>query len=401
MTKIIERWRLLLLVQAFSAAAPLSEGYENLGTSSGSSFSNSVVARATVEESSISNRTKIVGTATSLPRRRKSSEINPLVDAAKVKTNQLKSASVSNSEGLRRIRSEWKSVVDAGIGYHWRRGRPIIKRGQPSATPSPSHLWLGPLDESNLFIWHFTLVGLPGSPYGSGLYHGRIVLPRTYPLQPPRVSMWTESGRFLPRVDICLSASHYHPETWSPTHWTIRTLVEALRLHMVTPPFEIGGMPNVSYERRLAYAQKSVLWKVHIPLPNGSVITIDHRSMAQQGLFSDLLETDSVPSAPQVSLDVDEQIEPNSSQSDQQAEDQSVHIIAPKRRKKKSSSDRSRCPITVTGTSGAHRFTPNTATAYTRSLEPLVLKVVATALRLAPILVCLILWRQFISWLLP
>lgn len=34
-------------------------------------------------------------------------------------------------------------------------------------------------------------------------------------------------------MDICLSASAFHQETWQPA-WTVRTLVSALRAHMAT-----------------------------------------------------------------------------------------------------------------------------------------------------------------------
>lgn len=92
-----------------------------------------------------------------------------------------------------------------------------------------------------------------------GIYHGRVLLPKNYPMVPPRVQLLTPSGRFIPYHDICLSASNYHPETWTP-QWTVLSLVEALRLHMLTQANEIGGM-NSSKDVRRRYAVQSRHWK--------------------------------------------------------------------------------------------------------------------------------------------
>mmetsp|Transcript_13090 Transcript_13090/g.27519 ORF Transcript_13090/g.27519 Transcript_13090/m.27519 type:complete len:102 (-) Transcript_13090:1128-1433(-) len=69
--------------------------------------------------------------------------------------------------------------------------------------------------------------------------------------------MLTPSGRFIPGEDICLSASSYHPETWTP-QWTILSLVDALRIHMLTMANEIGGvMASDGKRRQLATESRS------------------------------------------------------------------------------------------------------------------------------------------------
>ncbi len=49
--------------------------------------------------------------------------------------------------------------------------------------PSPRYS-AAPLDE-NVFEWHFTIRGPPGSDFEGGVYHGRILLPPEYPMKPP------------------------------------------------------------------------------------------------------------------------------------------------------------------------------------------------------------------------
>jgi ubiquitin-protein ligase len=184
--------------------------------------------------------------------------------------------SSSQRQGILRIQREWRDAIKNGMAFDWMQGTP---RGKTAAA---SHIWLGPLG-SSLLIWHFSITGVPGSVFANGIYHGRIVLPPDYPSTPPRVMMLTPSGRFLPGVDICLSASHYHPETWQPNAWNLRTLVESLRLHMCTTAKEIGGL-NDSYEKRLEYAQASREW-TYVMEHKQQRIIIDHGRMIEKGYF--------------------------------------------------------------------------------------------------------------------
>lgn len=106
-----------------------------------------------------------------------------------------------------RIQREWKDAVKAGVAFDWQKGEPVrSKRSKKSATTilqgingndsdsnngnitsttsaSSSHVWIGPLDnQAGLFLWHFTVTGLPGSVFETGVYHGRVILP---PIIPP------------------------------------------------------------------------------------------------------------------------------------------------------------------------------------------------------------------------
>ncbi|PNS19281.1 Ubiquitin-conjugating enzyme E2 J1 [Sphaceloma murrayae] len=136
----------------------------------------------------------------------------------------------------------------------------ILKESQElTLHPSPDFS-AGPL-ESNLFEWHFTLRGPPSpSPFASGLYHGRIVLPPSYPLRPPSFRFLTPSGRFEVNREICLSISGFHEETWQPA-WGIRTALLAIRGFMDSEAGgAVGGMDaDEGVKRRLAGESKG--WK--------------------------------------------------------------------------------------------------------------------------------------------
>ncbi|KAI0472091.1 UBC-like protein [Xylariaceae sp. FL0804] len=138
---------------------------------------------------------------------------------------------------------------------------PTIKRilreaAELSNSPSPEYT-AAPL-ESDLFEWHFTLRGPPRSAFAEGIYHGRIVLPPTYPLAPPSFRFATPSGRFEPNREICLSISGHHADTWQPA-WGVRTAIVALRTFMETGASgQIGGLDTSDAVRtRLAAASKA------------------------------------------------------------------------------------------------------------------------------------------------
>ena len=207
-----------------------------------------------------------------------------------------------------------------GIAYDWIRGCPVVrpKKKRTMTTNIENDTWMttnsstnttnvtsnttttsdttwdvpplpiavGPLT-TNLRHWHFSFQGC--GIYATGLYHGRIVLPKDYPATPPRIQLWTPSGRFKPYHDICLSASAYHPETWTP-RWTIVSLIQALRLHMLTNPQEIGGMVS-THDEILAYAQQSLSWKLSWKVGNQIIVRVDHARMIQQGAIR-LMEGD-------------------------------------------------------------------------------------------------------------
>ncbi|RDA84685.1 hypothetical protein CP532_3515 [Ophiocordyceps camponoti-leonardi (nom. inval.)] len=130
---------------------------------------------------------------------------------------------------------------------------PTIRRilreaAEISNSPSPDYT-AEPL-ESDLFEWHFTFRGPPNSVYSQGIYHGRIVLPPTYPLRPPSFRFTTPNGRFEANREICLSISGHHEETWQPA-WGIRTALVALRSFMETDAKgQLGGIDTTDAVRR-------------------------------------------------------------------------------------------------------------------------------------------------------
>ncbi|KAK9505089.1 hypothetical protein O3M35_009231 [Rhynocoris fuscipes] len=114
--------------------------------------------------------------------------------------------------------------------------------------------------EDNLFEWHFTVRGSPGTEFEDGLYHGRIILPNQYPMKPPNIILLTPNGRFETNKKICLSISGHHPETWQPS-WSIRTALLALIAFMPTPSKGTIGSLDYTPEERKALARRSLKWE--------------------------------------------------------------------------------------------------------------------------------------------
>lgn len=113
--------------------------------------------------------------------------------------------------------------------------------------------------EDNLFEWHFTVQGPKGTDFEGGIYHGRILLPKEYPMHPPHIILLTPNGRFEVNKKICLSISGHHPETWQPS-WSIRTALLALIAFMPTPAEGTIGSLDYTPAERKSLAKKSVNW---------------------------------------------------------------------------------------------------------------------------------------------
>ena len=136
---------------------------------------------------------------------------------------------------------------------------------------SPIDVVAAPLDD-NLFEWHFTLRGPPGSVYAGGLYHGRVLLPSNYPFRPPDIVMLTPSGRFETGKKICLSISSYHPNNWQPS-WSIRTALTALSAFFTTPAAgAIGSLDYPDREKQQLAAKSAQFVCPHCKLSNASII---------------------------------------------------------------------------------------------------------------------------------
>jgi len=82
--------------------------------------------------------------------------------------------------------------------------------------------------EDDIFEWHCTLRGPPGTEFEGGLYHFRILLPAEYPFRPPSIMILTPNGRFELNTKICISFTSYHEELWQPA-WGVRTAIIGLQ----------------------------------------------------------------------------------------------------------------------------------------------------------------------------
>jgi ubiquitin-conjugating enzyme E2 J2 len=109
-------------------------------------------------------------------------------------------------------------------------------------------------NESNILEMHYVIEGSPNTPYANGIYHGKLIFPKEYPLKPPSVLMITPSGRFHPNRRLCLSMSDFHPESWNPM-WSISTILRGLYSFMVGTDPTLGSIETTeSTKRKLAAA---------------------------------------------------------------------------------------------------------------------------------------------------
>ena len=123
----------------------------------------------------------------------------------------------------------------------------LEKETQDNKTPGET-FYTQPID-TNKYKWHFTLIGVPGSIYEGGLYHGLLDLPENYPLSAPNIYFHNENGRYSPNVKICLNITSYHQESWSPI-WGVRKIMEALTAYFVCDEGGIGSIVETKEKRK-------------------------------------------------------------------------------------------------------------------------------------------------------
>jgi len=109
-------------------------------------------------------------------------------------------------------------------------------------------------NESNLLEMHYVIEGSPGTPYEGGIYHGKLIFPKEYPLKPPGVLMNTPSGRFQPGRRLCLSMSDFHPESWNPM-WSVSTILTGLYSFMIESNPTLGSMETTLAQKHKLAAQ--------------------------------------------------------------------------------------------------------------------------------------------------
>lgn len=73
--------------------------------------------------------------------------------------------------------------------YNFKGVKRLMREAIELANPTEEY-FASPL-EDNLFEWHFTVRGPPGTEFEGGYYHGRILLPSQYPMQPPNIILLT------------------------------------------------------------------------------------------------------------------------------------------------------------------------------------------------------------------
>merc|ERR1712157_286587 len=96
-------------------------------------------------------------------------------------------------------------------------------------------------NEKNILELHYVIEGNKDTPYEGGVYHGKLVFPKEYPLKPPGVMMLTPSGRFQTNRRLCLSMSDFHPETWNPM-WSVSTILTGLYSFMIENSATLGSI---------------------------------------------------------------------------------------------------------------------------------------------------------------
>jgi ubiquitin-conjugating enzyme E2 J2 len=115
-------------------------------------------------------------------------------------------------------------------------------------------------NEANILEMHYVIEGSKDSPYEGGVYHGKLLFPKEYPLKPPGVMMLTPTGRFQTNRRLCLSMSDFHPETWNPM-WSVSTILTGLYSFMLDTKPTLGSIES-THQKKRQLARESLAYNV-------------------------------------------------------------------------------------------------------------------------------------------
>lgn len=118
-------------------------------------------------------------------------------------------------------------------------------------------------NESNILEVHYVIEGSEKTPYAGGIYHGKLIFPKAYPLKPPSVIMITKNGRFQPNRRLCLSMSDFHPESWNPM-WSVSTILTGLYSFMIESAPTLGSTESTKSQKE-KFARFSLDYNVRDP----------------------------------------------------------------------------------------------------------------------------------------
>lgn len=114
-------------------------------------------------------------------------------------------------------------------------------------------------DPEDAYKWWYIIWNLDMDPYRGGYYMGYITCPDDYPAKAPKINLITHNGRF--RVNeqqdgICLSISHYHPESWNPA-WKVNQIVIGLQTFWQGGEYTYGSTEAHDYPRDIPLKERS------------------------------------------------------------------------------------------------------------------------------------------------
>merc|ERR1712226_494849 len=114
-------------------------------------------------------------------------------------------------------------------------------------------------DPEDAYKWWYIIWNLDMDPYRGGYYMGYITCPDDYPAKAPKINLITHNGRF--RVNeqqdgICLSISHYHPESWNPA-WKVNQIVIGLQTFWQGGEYTYGSTESHDYPRDIDIKERS------------------------------------------------------------------------------------------------------------------------------------------------
>ncbi len=136
----------------------------------------------------------------------------------------------------------------------------ILKEHSEITLDPPPNCSAGPKSD-NLFEWIATILGPPGSPYESGVFHLDILFSREYPFKPPKVTFQTRiyHCNINSKGEICLDILK---DNWSPALTISKVLLSICSLLSDCNPADplVGSIATQYLANREEHDKIARLW---------------------------------------------------------------------------------------------------------------------------------------------
>eukprot|EP00428_Durinskia_dybowskii_P019591 CAMPEP_0170215286 /NCGR_PEP_ID=MMETSP0116_2-20130129/7278_1 /TAXON_ID=400756 /ORGANISM="Durinskia baltica, Strain CSIRO CS-38" /LENGTH=214 /DNA_ID=CAMNT_0010465859 /DNA_START=124 /DNA_END=766 /DNA_ORIENTATION=+ len=118
-------------------------------------------------------------------------------------------------------------------------------------------------NEANILEMHYVIEGSEKTPYEGGIYWGKLIFPKTYPLKPPSVMMMPPPDDFSP-IEGFVFQCRISIQRPGIRLWSVSTILTGLYSFMIETAPTLGSIDTTTSQKQ-KFARQSLEFNVRDP----------------------------------------------------------------------------------------------------------------------------------------